>query len=135
MMADSPAMRISQARASAIPAPAAGPGSAAIVGFLTATSAPVKVRCLVRRSATRSSNGVSTLLELLPSSGVDFDPTFCHLNHSRFYSTEVAIASNLLNDDHLAARLGRIDQFHLCGPIDQDGALIDVGLVRDLSIR
>jgi hypothetical protein len=66
MMADSPAMRISQASASAIPAPAAGPGSAAIVGFLTATNAPVKVRCLVRRSATRSSNAISALFELLP---------------------------------------------------------------------
>src|SRR5882757_4173506 len=66
MIADSLAMRISQASASAIPAPAAGPGRAAIVGFLTATSAPVKVRCLVLRSATRSSNATSFLLELLP---------------------------------------------------------------------
>src|SRR3954454_11836699 len=66
MIADSPAMRISQASASAIPAPAAGPGSAAIVGFLTATSAPVRVRCLVRKSATRSSNAISALLALLP---------------------------------------------------------------------
>src|SRR5882672_174732 len=65
-IADSPAMRISQARASAIPAPAAGPGSAAIVGFLTATSTPVRVRCLVRRSATRSSKVISFLFELLP---------------------------------------------------------------------
>ena len=36
------------------------------LGFLTATSAPVKVRCLVWRSATRSSNATSFLLELLP---------------------------------------------------------------------
>src|SRR6202167_2196082 len=47
------------------PAPAAGPGSAAIVGFLTATKAPVRVRCFVRRSATRSSSAVSALLALL----------------------------------------------------------------------
>src|SRR5437868_4448650 len=65
MMADSAAMRISQASASASPAPAAGPGSAANVGFLTATSAPVSVRCLVRRSATRSSKDISVLFELL----------------------------------------------------------------------
>src|SRR5258708_6112178 len=64
-------------------------------------------------------------------------------------STEVAIFSvgvidrsqtekalrDLLNDDHLAARLGRIDQFHLRRPIDQDGSLIDVGLVGDLASR
>src|SRR6266446_849349 len=66
MIADSAAMRISQASASANPAPAAGPGSAAIVGFLTATSAPVKVRCFVRKSATRSSIGISALVALLP---------------------------------------------------------------------
>ena len=48
-------VRISQASASAIPAPAAGP--AARRSWLPhATSAPVKVRCLVRRSATRSSS-------------------------------------------------------------------------------
>src|SRR6266850_1033257 len=66
IIADSLAMRISQASASASPAPAAGPGSAAIVGLRTATSAPVKVRCLVRRSATRSSKAISALLLLLP---------------------------------------------------------------------
>ena len=33
------------------------------------------------------------------------------------------------------ARLGRIDQFHLRRPIDQDSALIDVGLVGDLAGR
>src|SRR6266849_5991486 len=66
MIADSAAMRISQASASANPAPAAGPGSAAIVGFLTATSAPVRVRCFVRKSATRSSIGISALVALLP---------------------------------------------------------------------
>src|SRR6266403_1024318 len=66
MIADSAAMRISQASASASPAPAAGPGSAAIVGFLTAASAPVRVRCLVLRSATRSSTAISALLALLP---------------------------------------------------------------------
>jgi hypothetical protein len=66
MMADSAAIRMSQASAIAMPAPAAGPGSAAMVGFRTATSAPVNVRCLVLRSATRSSNGTSVLAMPLP---------------------------------------------------------------------
>jgi hypothetical protein len=42
---------------------------------------------------------------------------------------------NLLKNDHLTARLGRINQFHLGCPIDQDGALIDVCLIRDLASR
>src|SRR4051812_10083751 len=66
MIADSAAMRISHPSASAIPAPAAGPGRAAIVGFRTAANAPVNVRCLVLRSATRSSRETSALLLLLP---------------------------------------------------------------------
>src|SRR3954447_17573886 len=64
-----------------------------------------------------------------------FDPSFCPLGHSCYYSTEVAIASNHLNDDNLAAGLGRIDQLHLPSSIDQHGALIDVCLVRDLTCR
>ena len=80
-------------------------------------------------------DAVADFAQQLAGSGVDFDPTFCHLNHSRFESTEVAISRNLLNDDHLAAWLGRIDQFHLRRPIDQDGALIDVSLVGDLARR
>ena len=42
---------------------------------------------------------------------------------------------NLLKNDHLTAWLGRINQFHLGCPIDQDGALIDVCLIRDLASR
>src|SRR6516225_388308 len=66
MNADSAAILISQASAIAMPAPAAGPGSAAMVGFRTATSAPVSVRCLVLRLATRVSNDVSVFGALLP---------------------------------------------------------------------
>jgi len=55
MIADSAAILMSQASAIAIPAPAAGPGSAAIVGFRTPTNAPVSVRCRIRSVATRSS--------------------------------------------------------------------------------
>ena len=40
-----------------------------------------------------------------------------------------------LDGDHLAARLGRIDQLHLRRPIDQDSALVDVRLVGDLACR
>src|SRR3954449_3753838 len=59
MIADSAAIRISQASARAIPAPAAGPGNAAIVGFRKATSAPVKVRWRMLNSVTRSSSEVT----------------------------------------------------------------------------
>ena len=57
---------MSQASASASPAPAAGPASAAIVGFRNPTNAPVRVRCLMRKSAIRSSIGVSAFAEFLP---------------------------------------------------------------------
>ena len=57
-------------------------------------------------------DAVADFAQQLTGSGVDFDPTFCHFSYSRFDSR------HLLNDDHLAARLGRIDQFHLRRPID-----------------
>src|SRR6476620_823071 len=60
MKADCAAMRISQAIASARPAPTAGPGSAAIVGLRTATSAPVSRRWRSCRSATFSSCDISS---------------------------------------------------------------------------
>src|ERR1700739_2748619 len=53
-------MRISQAMASASPAPTAGPGSAAMVGLRSAASAPVSSRCRSCRSATLSSNDMAS---------------------------------------------------------------------------
>src|SRR3954447_11695143 len=53
-------MRMSQAMAMASPAPTAGPGSAAIVGLRTDTSAPVSRRCCSWRSATLSSKDISS---------------------------------------------------------------------------
>ena len=58
--ADCAAMRMSQAIASARPAPTAGPGRAAMVGLRTETSAPVRRRCRSCRSATRSSWDISS---------------------------------------------------------------------------
>src|SRR5215813_1327335 len=53
-------MRMSQASAMAMPAPAAAPGRAAIVGLRTETSAPVKRRCLSCRSAILSASDISS---------------------------------------------------------------------------
>ena len=64
MNADWAATRMSQASAIAKPAPAAAPGSAAIVGLRTATSAPVSSRWRSLRSAMRCS-AVQSFLALL----------------------------------------------------------------------
>jgi hypothetical protein len=39
-------------------------------------------------------DAVADIAQQLAGSGVDFDPTFRHLNHSRFESTEAALSRN-----------------------------------------